>query len=209
MTLAVLLDYDGTLVSFDREAAFLTALDALGVSAGPLASRLAAEDRRRAGRGDHARAALFASHFPDVDPEHAKAAFWHGVMASTRPNPGARTLIDHCRRRGLGLGLLTDWDGAPGLKARRLAADDLVRAFDAVVIGGETVLERKPDPAPFTNLCVRLGITPRDAVMVGDKVEMDLEPARALGMTAIWFRGEYSGAWSPAITDLAEVIAHL
>jgi HAD superfamily hydrolase (TIGR01509 family) len=209
MTRAILLDYDGTLVSFDREAAFRAALDALGVKAGALAPRLAAEDRRRAGRGDHARAALFASHFPDVDPEHAKAAFWHGVMASTRPNPGARTLIDHCRGHGLGLGLLTDWDGAPGLKARRLAADDLVRAFDAVVIAGETVLERKPDPAPFINLCTRLGVAARDAVMVGDKVEIDLEPARALGMTAIWFRGEYTGVWSPAITDLEEVIALL
>jgi putative hydrolase of the HAD superfamily len=43
----------------------------------------------------------------------------------------------------------------------------------------------KPHPTIFQAALIELGVTPDDAVMVGDSVEEDIEGARALGMRAI------------------------
>jgi HAD superfamily hydrolase (TIGR01549 family) len=42
----------------------------------------------------------------------------------------------------------------------------------------------KPDPSIFRAVLERLGVESRDAVMIGDSVEDDIEGARALGMQA-------------------------
>lgn len=206
MIRAVILDYDGTLITFDRTAAFAAALEAVDRQDAALARDLAAADRAHAVGGRHTRAELFATHLAGADPEAAECGFWKGIITTTRPMAGAEALIGHCHSGGLRLGLLTDWDGTPGRKSGRLAACKLTRAFDAVVIAGETVPETKPHPASFEAICTRLGVTPAEAVMIGDKVDADLMPAHALGMRTVWIRGEYPGAWSPAVDDLAAVI---
>lgn len=212
MIRAVILDYDGTLVTFDREKALGAALEAVGKTSTISAARLGALDRERALRGACSRRALLQGALPGLGEEEIRrgeAAFWQGVTDTTRPTPGALALIRHCREAGLGLGLLTDWDGAPGLKSTRLEASGLVPHFDAVVIAGETLAARKPAPEAFRAICGRLKVPPEEAMMIGDKVEADLVPARNLGLTAVWFRGEYPGQWSPRISDLREVIALL
>ena len=42
--------------------------------------------------------------------------------------------------------------------------------------------ERKPSPKPFELVLKRLGVTPDQAIMVGDWAERDLKGARAVGM---------------------------
>jgi len=209
MIRAVILDYDGTLVTFDREKALGAALEATGKTASISTARLGALDRERALRGACSRRGLLEEALPELGEEEIRrgeAAFWQSIKDTTRPAPGALALVRHCREAGLGLGLLTDWDGAPGLKASRLEASGLVPHFDAVVIGGETLAARKPAPEAFRAICERLNVLPGEAMMIGDKVEADLLPARDLGLTAVWFQGEYPGRWSPRISDLGEVI---
>jgi FMN phosphatase YigB (HAD superfamily) len=46
----------------------------------------------------------------------------------------------------------------------------------------------KPDPGIFTASLAQLGVHPRQALMVGDSIEKDCAPARALGITAVWLR---------------------
>jgi len=209
MIQAVILDYDGTLVSFDREKAFEAALEPLELDPPAVSANLAELDRKRATSGAYSRRALLARVAPGLEEEalqRAEAAFWQRVMETTRPAPGALDLLRHCRENSLPLGLLTDWDGAPGLKQARLEASGLLSWFDAVVIAGETVAARKPRLEPFLEMCSRLNTRPENAIMVGDKVESDLVPARDLGMAAVWIPGEYPGVWSPHVSQLGEVI---
>ena len=47
----------------------------------------------------------------------------------------------------------------------------------------------KPDPRAFQAAAEALGVTPADCIMVGDRIDNDIAPAKALGMAAILLRG--------------------
>jgi len=46
----------------------------------------------------------------------------------------------------------------------------------------------KPDPRAFQAALEALGATPAECIMVGDRIDNDIAPAKALGMAAILFR---------------------
>ena len=56
----------------------------------------------------------------------------------------------------------------------------------------------KPDPAAFRRVLDAAGAAPANAVMIGDSLEKDVEPAAALGMGTVWVRAEDG---EPAINE--------
>ena len=68
--------------------------------------------------------------------------------------------------------------------------------FVAALIVSEEAGVSKPDPAIFRMALDRLGVSPAEAVMVGDSWRADIVGARAAGIRAIWFNP--SGASAPA-----------
>ncbi len=62
----------------------------------------------------------------------------------------------------------------PLLKHLRLAP------YFAEVVAGDTLPQRKPDPAPLLHACRKFGIAPREMLMIGDSVN-DAQAARAAG----------------------------
>ena len=56
---------------------------------------------------------------------------------------------------------------------------DLARYFQQVV-AGDTLPQKKPDPAPLLHACQVFGIAPRDMLMIGDSLN-DTQAARAAG----------------------------
>jgi len=54
----------------------------------------------------------------------------------------------------------------------------------AVLVGGDTLPARKPDPLPLLHAAQALGVAPRDCAYVGDD-ERDIIAARAAGMPAV------------------------
>jgi phosphoglycolate phosphatase len=56
-----------------------------------------------------------------------------------------------------------------------------VESLFEVVLGGDSLLTRKPDPGPVTEALRRLGVLPAQAVMVGDS-PMDIQSAQAAGV---------------------------
>jgi phosphoglycolate phosphatase len=69
-------------------------------------------------------------------------------------------------------------------KAERFTVDLLKRTgldgFFGVVVCGDSVARKKPDPEPVRTACVRLGVRPGDALMIGDSAN-DVQAARAAG----------------------------
>ena len=72
----------------------------------------------------------------------------------------------------------------------------------------------KPDPAIFRLALEQAGCRPREAVMVGDRLDNDVFPAKSLGMAAVWVRRGFgalqrprSAAYAPdaAVESLAEL----
>src|SRR5690606_6593483 len=107
------------------------------------------------------------------------------LMGSLEPN---QPLIDGYRRlrdaHGIRLAILTnnvrEWHD---LWRTKLAIDDL---FELVVASGFEGV-RKPEPEIYARTLERLGLAP-DACVFIDDLEVNLPPARRLGMHTIHFR---------------------
>lgn len=88
---------------------------------------------------------------------------------------GVREGLDYLRSAGYGLGCVTN-------KAAQFTEPLLdalgIRDDFAVVISGDTLDKKKPDPAPLLHAAEFFGVPPRDALMVGDSVS-DVKAARA------------------------------
>jgi phosphoglycolate phosphatase len=63
-----------------------------------------------------------------------------------------------------------------------LAAHDLLDLFD-LLVSGDSLPVKKPDPLPIQHCMERLGVTPAHALMIGDS-EIDVAAARNAGVTA-------------------------
>ena len=76
-----------------------------------------------------------------------------------------------------------------GGKIRHLG---LASAFDTILIS-EAEGVKKPDPEIFRRAVARLGVSPADAVYIGDKPDTDVRGAKSAGLRAIW-RPQEEGA---------------
>ena len=99
----------------------------------------------------------------------------------SRLYPGVREGIDYLRGSGYRLGCVTN-------KAARFTEPLLqdLGVYDdfAIVISGDTLPKRKPDPLPLLHAAEFFGVAPRLALMIGDSVS-DVKAARAAGFQIV------------------------
>ncbi|HEV3164550.1 MAG TPA: HAD family hydrolase [Isosphaeraceae bacterium] len=108
--------------------------------------------------------------------------------------PGAAELVDWLAAR-FGLGLIANQGRAC---RERLADLGLLARFEVVAFSEEESIA-KPDPGLFQRAIERAGAEPSRCLMVGDRLDNDLEPAARLGMATAWVlwpRREAKG-WQP------------
>lgn len=95
--------------------------------------------------------------------------------------------------------------------ARRLLDAMGLGALFEVVIGGDTLAERKPHPLPLQEACRRLDAEPGEALMLGDSIT-DVDAARAAAVPVVCVRYGYHGALAPdalgadAVVDTLEAL---
>jgi phosphoglycolate phosphatase len=183
ITRAILFDLDGTLLDSapDLAAAANAMLAELGLPArdpaviatyiGKGIPKLV--ERTLAGSLDAAaNPVLFARALPIYERYYAEESGRRAV-----PFPGVIEGLRALRDAGLPLACITN-------KAERFTLDLLQRTgldgFFPVVVCGDTVVRKKPDPEPVLTACARLDVRPVDALMIGDSAN-DCEAARAAG----------------------------
>ena len=93
-------------------------------------------------------------------------------------------MLRRLRDRGLKLGIVANQPQAARERLVRAGIGDL---FDYQGLSGLTGL-RKPDPRAFQEAAVALGVRPAACIMVGDRIDNDIVPAKAFGMAAILLR---------------------
>ena len=184
---AVLFDVGGPL---DLEVAHETRVDrrmvevlgGLGVVVDPATLRAASDWAVEVFAPDAYRAMLWRLAGPEK--REAALAAWgasSGPPLPIDPRPGIGELLRDLRDRGLKLGLAAN---QPSRTVERLHACGLGEFFD----GSETTGDhgfRKPDVRLFLRACERLGVAPEACVMVGDRIDCDIAPARVLGMKTV------------------------
>jgi N-acetyl-D-muramate 6-phosphate phosphatase len=178
---AVLFDLDGTLL--DTAPDMVAALNALRreESLSPLPYRQVRP------LVSHGSTALVRHGFPGAVGTLFEAlrgrflAIYAGALAiESRPYEGVLEALAYLDSRAIPWGIVTNKpEGLAGPLLEQLQLGH--RA--GVVVGGDTVAQRKPHPLPLLHAAARLGVKPTEAVYVGD-AEGDVLAAQAAGMRA-------------------------
>lgn len=96
----------------------------------------------------------------------------------TRLYPGVLEALAYWQGQGIAMACVTN-------KPERFSRDILqglgLQGFMPVLVGGDTLPQRKPDPAPLLLACQQLGVAAANAIMIGDS-HNDIDAARAAGM---------------------------
>jgi putative hydrolase of the HAD superfamily len=94
-------------------------------------------------------------------------------------------LLRRLNDRGLKLGIVAN---QPQAARERLARAGIGDLFAYQGLSGLTGFST-PDPRAFQAAAEALDVAPADCVMVGDRIDNDIVPAKALGMATILLRG--------------------
>jgi phosphoglycolate phosphatase len=117
-------------------------------------------------------AALFETALPLYLDCYERANGKHTVVYA-----GVREGLDALKKTGFPLACVTNKSERftlPLLEQMQLAD------YFALVVAGDTLPRKKPDPLPLTHVCEQLAIAPRDMLMIGDSLN-DTLAARAAG----------------------------
>ncbi|OAI39124.1 hypothetical protein AYO38_08130 [bacterium SCGC AG-212-C10] len=93
-------------------------------------------------------------------------------------------LLQDLHGRGLRLGLAAN---QPATVIAKLEAHGIAQLFSHREVSGHHGY-RKPDVRLFLRACEDLEVTPEECIMVGDRIDNDIAPARLLGMRTVLFR---------------------
>jgi phosphoglycolate phosphatase len=181
---AVIFDLDGTLVDSadDLRAALNTLFAELGLR--PIA---AGEIKGMIGDGvlKLLEKALIAA---NGDPNE-KDVLLPPFMRIYQANPATRTrcypeviqTLEQLRRQGFRMAVVTN---KPVAATKQILQALSLAQFFPVVVGGDSLPKRKPDPAQLLEAARQLGVEVRDTLMVGDNIH-DVEAAHSAGMRSI------------------------
>ena len=82
----------------------------------------------------------------------------------------------------------------PGAE-KRLEEMGIRRYFDVIASSAEEGVA-KPDPGIFRIALGRAGCTPEQAVMIGDRIDNDIVPAKQMGMKTVWIKQGVGKYWN-------------
>ena len=186
---ALVFDLDGTLVDSlpDLRAALNEMLRGL-------ARRELSADvvRRKIGDGTYAlveRALRATGEVVDLENAHQRFLDFYQSAPTrlSRLYPGVATTLRSLVRSGARLAICTNKQQAATLAV--LAGLNIAEYFK-VIVGGDVVPFRKPDPRHLLTALKRLNASPNESVMIGDN-ENDHAAARAAGVAVILMRYGY------------------
>ena len=123
---------------------------------------------------------------PDSD-DYEKAyalfleAYGENVSAKSRPYEGVVAGLEKLKNMGFRLACVTNKAEAFTLP---LLADLELDEYFELVVSGDSLPRKKPDPLPLTHACEYFGITPDQGILIGDSAN-DVKAAIAAGMPVI------------------------
>ncbi len=206
---AVFVDAEGTLLH-TREPVGVTyarAARARGIERDPavVQARFRAAFKRRAGEpqaGDGRAfwAPLVAEALDAEDPELFEELYrWYAHRRAWWVDTDALRVLGDLSRRGVRLGILSNWDERLRTLYHRFALD---RMFPYLICSAEHGIE-KPDARLFHIACRVAGVAPHEAVHIGDNPEKDVEGASRAGLLGLQY--DEDRGWAGVEAELGRV----
>jgi N-acetyl-D-muramate 6-phosphate phosphatase len=178
----VLFDLDGTLV--DSAPDFVATIDRMRAERGEPAIA-SGSLRPHVSKGARA---MLAAGFPQLDAREREAMipgflriYEEELARHGGPFDGIEALLATIESAGSRWGIVTN---KPEYLARKLLPLLRWDSRCAVLVGGDTLPVRKPDPLPLRHAAHQIGVAIGDCAYVGDD-ERDIVAARAAGMASV------------------------
>jgi len=112
---------------------------------------------------------------------------WHHLyQGANHPLPGIAGIIEGLQGT-YRLGIIAN---QPGLALDELENHDLKHLFDQIIIS-DVVGYHKPDVRIFEEALRQTGADPTSSIMVGDRIDNDIRPAKRVGMKTIWLDQDF------------------
>lgn len=143
----------------------------------------------------------------EADGNVANELYRAAYKAAWQLCDGGREVLTHLKGEDYRLALLSNY--VREVQMEKVERFGLASEFDGLFFM-EDVPAPKPDSRAFLTVCERLGVTPEQAVMVGDSLKNDVEGALGAGLKAVWYnRWQTAGPAVPTIRHLSELPALL
>ncbi len=136
---------------------------------------------------------VFERHYQAVNGKH------------TTLFPGVMDGLDALRAARLPLACVTNKAGRFTLPLLEQLG---IAGYFAQVIAGDTLPQKKPDPAPLLHACRHFKISPREMLMIGDSMN-DAEAARAAGCPVFCVTYGYNEGQDVRGLDVDAIVASL
>lgn len=208
---AVVIDLDGTLLdtapdlaeAASRMAAELNlppvALDTIKTYIGNGVSRLVKRVLTREMDAEPD-TALFALALPVYEKHYSEV-----VSRESRPFPGVIDGLEGMKKLGFRLACITN-------KAEKftvpLLKDTGLYDYFELILSGDSLPRRKPDPLPLQHACEVFGVPPQELLLIGDSLN-DTQAARAAGCHVFCVPYGYNRGRSVEELDLDAVVPSL
>jgi len=114
--------------------------------------------------------------------------YWKTYAGASPVFYDTMSTIHRLKKAGFRLGMVSDSDGTPGMKMKRIRRQPFLKSLEAIVVAGEDTPGVKPTRRPFTLVARRLGLQPGNCVYIGDNPNTDIEGAKGVGMMMILVR---------------------
>lgn len=116
---------------------------------------------------------------------------WHKELE--KPYSEAESVLRYFSDKGYKIGIIANQSSGT---AERLEKWGLMKYIELVLSSAEEGVA-KPDPEIFLRALKRAGCMPCEAVMIGDRLDNDIYPAKRLGMKTIWVKQGFSAYQNP------------
>lgn len=128
-------------------------------------------------KGDHEAAKYYGIHLPP----------WH--KEKERLYTDAEFVLKKLVHRGYKIGIIANQ--SPGTR-ERLTDWGIIRYIDLVFASAEGGVA-KPDIEIFNRALSKAKCLPKNAVMIGDRLDNDISPAKSIGMKTVWIKQGLGG----------------
>ena len=140
--------------------------------------------------------------------------YWETYAENSPPFKDAELTLKKLKSLGFKLGMVSDSDGTPGMKMKRIRKEPFHNIFEAIVVAGEDTLRVKPGHEAFRLIAQRLRIMPEKCVYVGDNPRTDIKGAKAVGMTTVIVKRRGNHGGNPtyrigALRELPRLLRHI
>ncbi|HSI44432.1 MAG TPA: phosphoglycolate phosphatase [Methylotenera sp.] len=127
------------------------------------------------------------------------------IVAESLPYDGIAEALQAIKNTGVKLACITNKPAA--FTEPLLEKSGLAPYFD-LIVSGDTLQKKKPEPDQIFHICEKFGISPQQAVLIGDS-KTDIEAARNAGCYVFTVPYGYNQGYSIEIDAVDALINHI